>query len=156
MNNSIAQICSIDDLDALIELVKAFHRETNIHCDESNLMQTLENIISNEKIGKIWFIRQKASNVGYIAVSFGFSLEFGGFDAFVDEFFIHPQYRGCGLGHETLKQVKRHLHDLGIDALHLEVSKTEAGVISFYEKHGFKIRQNYHLMSAKLHSDGVE
>lgn len=156
MNNSIAQIRSINEVTELVQLVKAFHRETNIHCNENNLKQILENIISNDKIGKIWFIRHKLINAGYIAVSFGFSLEFGGFDAFVDEFFIQPAYRGFGLGREALEQVKSDLQTLGLSALHLEVSKTETGVISFYEKHQFKIRQNYHLMSAKLITDKVE
>jgi len=45
------------------------------------------------RLGRLWLIVSPHEPVGCIAVTFGFSLEHQGRDAFIDDFFIGPRFR---------------------------------------------------------------
>ncbi len=83
-------------------------------------------------------------------LSFGYSLEFGGKDAFIDEFYIQPEFRGLGLGKETLKLIKMVAKELGICTLLLEVDKTKDKAQKLYSDLNFIFRDRYFLMLASL------
>ena len=91
-------------------------------------------------------IGPKKSPVGYIAISFGFSLEMGGIDGFIDEFYIRANVRGRGMGSEVLESLLPALAQHGVKALHLEVSPGNRAQ-KLYARAGFKLRDGYHLMT---------
>lgn len=138
------------NISELLALIQSFHNESGISSQQTKLIKLLQQILQREDLGRIWLIQHQNMNVGYIAVSFGFSLEFGGFDAFIDELFVLPEYRGLGIGGEVLEKLKIQLENMGRRAVHLEVLKMDLRARSFYEDHAFKLRQGYHLMSALL------
>ncbi|MEO0390748.1 MAG: GNAT family N-acetyltransferase, partial [Pseudomonadota bacterium] len=88
--------------------------------------------------------------IGYIAVTFGWSIEFGGMDGFVDELFIRPGVRGRGIATEVLMALPRALAGAGLKALHLEVAEQNASAQRLYTKAGFRLRSGYHLMTRTL------
>jgi GNAT superfamily N-acetyltransferase len=45
--------------------------------------------------------------VGYIVLTFGYSLEYLGRDAFIDEFYLRESYRGRRWGRRTLESSRR-------------------------------------------------
>ena len=83
---------------------------------------------------------------GYLILTFGFSLEYGGRDAFIDEFFIATPHRGRGLGKAALEEVARLAPGLGVHAIHLEVADNNHGAESLYSRQGF-YRHNRRLMT---------
>ena len=94
--------------------------------------------------------------VGYAALCFGYSIEFRGRDAFVDELFIAEQARGKGLGSRVLELIRKEAARLGIVALHLEVARDNTRARRLYEKWGFRARERYYLMSCDLLSAASE
>ncbi len=60
--------------------------------------------------------------MGYIAVSFGWSIELGGMDGFLDEFYIREGVRGRGMGSEVLAALLPQLAQAGLVGLSLEVA----------------------------------
>ncbi len=98
-------------------------------------------------MGAIWLIGPRRAPVGYIAISFGWSIELGGMDGFVDEFFIRENVRGRGMGTEVLSQLIPQLAQAGLMALHLEVTPGNTRAQKLYSRRGFKMRDGHQLMS---------
>lgn len=88
--------------------------------------------------------------IGYVAISFGFSIEFGGRDAFIDEIFVSSEYRGSGYGREALALMKAEVARHDIKALHLEVTRTNKRAQQLYRSLGFSEREKYFLMSTEI------
>ena len=99
-------------------------------------------------MGRIWLICSESQPVGYIAICIGYSIEFAGRDAFIDEMFIVPEQRAKGIGKAALGLVKSEAASLGIRALHLEVARTNERAKRLYASAGFVARERFFLMSA--------
>ena len=78
-----------------------------------------------------------ASLLGYLAVTFGWSLEWGGRDAFVDELYLAPSHRGGGIGRTAIALAEDACRAAGVRALHLEVERENARGRALYARAGF-------------------
>lgn len=139
-----------EDLDRLLPLVAAFHAEEGIRQDETTRRKALMPLLEGSPLGAIYIIGPTRAPVGYIVLTFGWSVEFGGMDAFVDELFIRPAVRGRGMGSETLLTLSKVLGEAGVCALHLEVNHENETAKSLYARTGFKARDRYMLMTREL------
>jgi ribosomal protein S18 acetylase RimI-like enzyme len=136
-----------DDLERLLPMVAAFHATEGIQSSEEHRRAAVAPLLEGSNLGAIWLIGPSRGPVGYIAVTFGWSLELGGMDAFIDEFFIRENVRGRGMGTEVLMALLPQLADAGVTALHLEVAKDNARAQALYGRLGFKTREKYSLMT---------
>jgi len=59
-----------------------------------------------------------------VVLAFGFSFEYKGRDAFIDELFLKEAYRKKGIGGQTMRFVEQQAKELGVHAIHLEVEKS--------------------------------
>ena len=144
------QAASIKDLKTLLPLVKAFHTFEGIHISDIQRTHTVSQLLSNQSFGGIWLILTDAAVAGYIALTFGYSIEFGGKDAFIDELYILPELRGQGLGKQTLIEIQQKAKAHNIRALHLEVDRQNMKAQKVYAQIDFLPRINYMLMSVSL------
>jgi len=136
-----------EDIDKLLNLVKAYHEFEGIDLDDGDCRTAINRILDDKSLGVIWFILLGDKVIGYVAICFGFSLEFSGKDAFLDEFFIVPEYRQQGIGTKVLRIVNNEAKKFDIRALHLEVNRNSTRLIHFYKQAGFKARDKYMLMT---------
>lgn len=88
-------------------------------------------------------IAEDELTAGYVVVAFGYSLEFHGRDAFVDELFLRPAFRGRSLGREVLRFVEEQCRAAGVTALHLEVERKNTAAQEFYRRLGFQDHDRY-------------
>jgi len=146
-------------LDALLPLVRGYHEFEHVHMSDADRAAAVAPLLGpGSTLGCIWLIRMAEGSgdgpggeaVGYVALCFGYSIEFRGRDAFVDEFFLVESARGQGLGSRVLERVKAEARALGIAALHLEVARDNARARRLYEQWGFGAREQYTLMSCSL------
>lgn len=70
-------------------------------------------------------------------------MEYWGKNAYVDELFILPEYRGQGLGTQALKFVEEVAYSLDIETLHLEVSRNNIKAQELYRKFGYQDHSRY-------------
>ena len=77
-------------------------------------------------------------------------MEFGGRDAFIDEFFLVPGARGRGLGANVLDQVISEAAAGGTVALHLEVAGHNVTALRLYERRGFSPRVGYEMLTLEM------
>ncbi|MEM1004157.1 MAG: N-acetyltransferase [Pseudomonadota bacterium] len=138
------------DLDRLLALVSAFHAESGIAQDVDQTRAALLPLLEGIPHGCVYLIGPGRAPLGYIILTFGWSVEFGGMDGFVDEIYIRPAVRGRGIATEVLLDLPKALAEAGLTALHLEVDRTNETAQRLYQRTGFKPRDRYILMSKPL------
>lgn len=138
------------DLDRLAALVAAFHAEAGIDQDPDARRGALLPLLDGIPQGCVYLIGPARAPLGYVIITFGWSVEFGGMDAAVDEIYIRPAVRGRGIAGEVLIALPMALAGAGLKALHLEVGRDNDAAIRLYARAGFRPREGYMLMSKPL------
>lgn len=138
-----------DELAQLTRLVEDYHAFEEIPPNPAT-PEILRPLLTGDTLGRVWFVEEDGAVIGYVALCFGYSIEFGGRDAFVDEVFIEAAHRGRGLGKAALEALREEARRMGIVALHLEVGKENPRARRLYEGVGFRVRARYDLMTLPL------
>jgi GNAT superfamily N-acetyltransferase len=112
----------------------------------------VEKLVDDNSLGHLWLICETDHAIGYIALTFGYSLECHGHDAFIDELYLQASHRGWGIGTQAIKFVTDVCRSVGVRALHLEVERKNTAAQLFYKKAGFEDYRRY-LMTKWLLSD---
>lgn len=146
---SLLHLAAIDDLEKLLPLVTSFHAHHGIEINDDERIAALVPLLEGIPHGVAYLIGPRRAPVGYIVISFGYSVELGGIDAFVDEFFIRERVRGRGMGSEVLSTLLPALSEHGVKALHLEVAADNDRAQRLYKRAGFNLRAGYALMTRK-------
>jgi ribosomal protein S18 acetylase RimI-like enzyme len=131
------RIATGDDLALLVDFMRQFYAIDNYPFDAQIARWLLQQIVADSSLGRVWLIDYAEATIGYVVLTFGFSLEYRGRDAYIDELFLLDAYRGQGLGSHVLQCVLDACPALGIHALHLEVEHTNVVGQRLYHKHGF-------------------
>jgi ribosomal protein S18 acetylase RimI-like enzyme len=131
------------DFDALLPMIRALCEHDGTPFDEHAVGRALARLVGDESLGRVWLIESGGEAAGYVVLTFGFSLEFGGRDAFIDELFVKEEFRGRGLGNEAIRFAEDVCRERGIRALHLEVDRQNTRAQSVYRRAGFVDHQNY-------------
>ncbi|MEZ5924982.1 MAG: GNAT family N-acetyltransferase [Hyphomicrobiaceae bacterium] len=135
------------DAAVLARLMRAYYAYDGHDYDEVTVGQTLDAFLAEPAYGRAWLIEIDGTPAGYMVMCIGFSLEFGGRDAFVDEIYLEQAYRGRGIGRKALDHMIAEARRLGIRALHLEVDRDNALAERLYRALGFAPRDRFVLMS---------
>lgn len=136
-----------DHLEKLLGMVTAFHDEVGINLSDDARRAGVAPLLDGIPHGVAYLIGPPRSPIGYIIITFGWSLEFGGMDGFVDELYVRPGVRRRGIASETLQSLPRALGDAGLTALHLEINTANDTARRLYTRAGFAMRENYQLMT---------
>jgi len=137
------------DHDLLFQLMRNYYDYDQISLDELAARQALAQLLSDDPFGRVWLVYVEDKPVGYVVLTLGFSLEYHGRDAFIDEIYLEEPYRGRGIGAKIFAFVEEQARALGVRAIHLEVERHNQRAQSFYQKIGFKDNDR-RLMSKRL------
>jgi diamine N-acetyltransferase len=125
------------DLDALLPMLERFAPAQGYAFDAARARAALGALLSEPELGRVYRIVRAGLSVGYAVLCFGWSLEWGGRDAFVDELYLEPGQRGQGLGRAALRALVEEARALGVHALHLEVEASNRAAQALYRSEGF-------------------
>ncbi|HVB08777.1 MAG TPA: GNAT family N-acetyltransferase [Bacillota bacterium] len=134
------------DVEAVAALMEAFYDESHANWDRPAARFAMRRLLATPELGEIWVA---PGDAGYIVLTFGYSLEFGGRDAMIDEFFVRPEARGQGLGRAGLDQVVDWCRAEGVTAIHLEVESHNPDASRLYRRAGFADHDR-HLMTRRV------
>jgi ribosomal protein S18 acetylase RimI-like enzyme len=126
------------DANALLEFMQAYYAFDGHGFDREKARTALTALLRDASLGLAWLIFDGDAAVGYIVLCFGYSLEWLGRDAFVDEFYLQEEYRGRGWGRKTMAFVEDAARAVGIRALHLEVVRENTRALGLYRRLGFR------------------
>ena len=136
------------DLAVLEGLVRAYYAEDGLSFDERRQLAALARLVDGEALARGWLVRLGGRVVGYIVLTWSFSVESGGLDGYIDELFLAPEVRGRGLGSRVLALAELEARRLGLLRLYLEVEHGNRA-LSLYRRAGFVDHHRY-LMSKRL------
>lgn len=137
------------DVDAVIGMMRGYYAEDGYPFVEPDARRAVATLIRDERVGRLWVADDGGRVVGYLAVTLGFSLEYHGLDAFLDEVFLAAGSRGRGLGREALETAEQYCRERGVKALHLEVERHRDGALALYRRVGFEDHNRF-LMTKRL------
>ena len=140
------------EIPQLLSMMLDYYEEGGIPFDENKARVAFEGLIEDSRNGQVWLIIDNDTVAGYASLTLGYSLEFGGRDAFIDNIYVRPQDRNRGLGYKAISVLVRSAAAAGARAVHLEVDRENRRAQHIYEKAGFEPRQRYFLMSKYLRS----
>lgn len=129
--------------DILIALMREFYAVEHLAFDERVARAALRQILRNGALGSVYLIRFGEDVAGYVVLTFGFSLEFHGRDALIDELYLREEFRGKGLGRAALMFVEEVCRREGIKALHLEVDRVNTRAQEVYRAAGYRDHDRY-------------
>lgn len=127
----------LDDLESLVGLVREYYQYDGHRFVESKARDALAGLLLDGELGRVWVFCDGSQAVGYLALAFGYSIEYGGRDAFVDEFFLREAYRGRGLGTQALETAAMAAREAGVRAIHLEAVRGNDRALALYRRSGF-------------------
>ena len=133
----------------LVELMQEFYAESGYSMDRDRAHRAFQDLLADTSLGRVWLIHRDDQIAGYVILTLGYSLEYGGRDAFVDDLYLCPPFRGQGLGKLALVQLRETCLELGVRALHLEVERENHSAASLYRRSGF-VGHNRELLTLRL------
>jgi GNAT superfamily N-acetyltransferase len=140
---------SQSDLDRLLSWVAELYRHERIRFDTPVARPALAALLDDPSLGRVWLIAVNGQPVGYLVLAFGYSIEYGGRTAVLDELFVAEAYRGRGLGTRAVQFAADECRNLGLRALQLEVERHNPDAQRLYRAAGFVDHDRY-LMSLRL------
>ncbi len=119
-------------------MVKDFWAFEQIPFSSEAALKVWQKAWAHPEFVQAWLLEFESQTVGYVVLTFGFSLEYGGLDAYVDELFVKPEFRGRGFASQALAFLRLECQKLNVVALHLEVDTDNHNAKSLYAKMGFE------------------
>ena len=105
-----------------------------IKFDEPAARASFQQLLTLPAFGRTWLLCVENKPVGYIVLTMGFSFEFHGFDAFIDELFVDAAYRRRGFGRQAVAFVEQRAREMGVNAMHLEVDRGNDPAMELYRR----------------------
>jgi ribosomal protein S18 acetylase RimI-like enzyme len=143
-------LATLDDAPRLLPLIAASHSEYGLDLDDRAREAALLPLLQGSPLGAVWLLGLAKAPTGYVIITFGWSMELGGMDAFVDELYVRPKVRKRGIASEALTTISHSLGEVGVKALHLEVDKSDEATQRLYRRARFEARDRFSLMTRML------
>ena len=126
------------DRALLEELVRAYYDFDDHEYEPGLHGPALDAICAGDEHVRAWIIEDGETVAGYLILTIGFSMQYGGRDGFLDELFLKDAYRGKGLGRQVMAFLETQVKRLGFHYLHLEVVKANERARRLYESLGWE------------------
>ncbi len=131
------ELATNETIPSILEMMEEFYVIDQYPFDKERNKKNLHVFISNPELGRLWLIKMDSQIAGYICLAYCFSFEYGGRDAFIDEFFIKTEFRNQGIGQQTIDFLESESKKLGVNSIHLEVEKHNEAGNKLYLKKGY-------------------
>ena len=124
-------------------MMQEFYAIDNYPIDIEVSKQLFKEFVSNENLGKAFLICHSNEGriseiIGYVILTFIFSFEYKGRIAFLDELYISKNFRGKGIGKQTIDFIKQEATQLNVKLIYLEVENHNVNAQKLYLANDFE------------------
>ena len=157
MSQLVIREATLRDEAELIRIMRPLAEQEpgKIKFDEAAACATFRMFLSLPAFGRVWLLCEGNMAVGYIVLTIGFSFEFHGRDAFIDELYIDAAHRRRGFGRQAVAFIEEKARDLGVNAIHLEVDRGNDPAFELYRRTGYEDHNRF-LMTKWLNREDHE
>ena len=140
MSQLMIREATLQDEPQLLRMMRLLDEQESalIKFDETALSAAFRQFLALPAFGGIWILCEESQTVGYVVLTVGFSFEFRGHDAFIDELYIDAAYRRRGYGRRALAFAEERAREMGVNAIHLEVDHGNNPALELYRRTGYK------------------
>jgi GNAT superfamily N-acetyltransferase len=125
------------ELAAVVELLVTQLREHHNELPEEALARAAAGLWRRPQRGQLLIALEAGTVVGFAALSYLWTLERGGSNAWLDELYVVPTRRGYGIGTALLRSAIDVARQIGALAVELEIDADHARAVSLYQRAGF-------------------
>ena len=140
------------DIGTLVALMAQFYAESDYGLDRDLAEKAFAAILSDERLGYVWLIDEETKVVGYIVLTLGLGMEYGGLMACIDDLFVVPHGRNKGLATAALVQVRDFGKSIDVRAITVEVSHNNGSAQTVYRRLGLAKASDRQLLALALSS----
>ncbi|MBR8833038.1 MAG: GNAT family N-acetyltransferase [Stigonema ocellatum SAG 48.90 = DSM 106950] len=139
--------CTEADLPIVQNYVLSLYSKdpSGMEMTPKKIQNTFEEFILRPEKGRIIVFDIDKTVVGYAILVFFWSNEFGGDVIEVDELFVQEDYRNRGIGKIFFQWLQETWHSKAV-ALALQTTPTNKRAMAFYQRLGFSLSKNFHLI----------
>jgi ribosomal protein S18 acetylase RimI-like enzyme len=144
------RLATSKDVEELLHLMRQMQEDDpwSEVFDESVVRFSVLKLLQDPMYGVAYLAQDGEVLVGYVAICFDYSLEYGGKGAWIDELFVARSHRQRGIGAQLLEIAESASAEHHAKYLHLEVTPGNPA-IELYRRHGFVDHQRY-LMTKRI------
>jgi ribosomal protein S18 acetylase RimI-like enzyme len=126
-------------------LIERLYEHEGIAFEAERSRSALTGLLANPQWGSIWLLLADGETAGYVAVTVGYSLEFGGRFGLLDELYVEDAWRDQGFGRQAVSFAEDWCRAQGLRALRLEVGYDNARALGLYRRTGFEVHDRHFL-----------
>lgn len=128
-----------DDVPALVALMAEFYAEASFPLPRDAAAAAFAALIAEPRWGRVWLLPDPGDGApaGYMVLTVGYGMEYGGLRGFVDDLFVRPAARRRGLARAALREVRSAAEAMGVRVLLVETGPEDARTRSLYGQAGF-------------------
>lgn len=125
------------DLDRVLSLMTRYHAEAGLPYDDPHRAAAVAPLLDGSPLGAIWLVGPTRAPLGYVMITFGWSMAQGGMVGWLDEAFIRESVRNRGIGTEVMHAITVNLRSAGLKAMHVQLGP-DAAAAGFCKRCGFQ------------------
>ena len=128
-----------EDKSFYLDMAKNFYSSDAVYenIPEKHFTNTFSELMRSDNYTAGYIMEYESNIAGYALLAKTFSQEAGGMVLWIEELYVKPEYRSCGLGHEFFSYLRNNLCD-NIKRIRLEVEDSNKRAISLYKSMGSK------------------
>lgn len=148
--SSAIHLAGPDDQTRVVDLMSRYHQETAQDYDDDHRILVTRPLLDGSPLGAVWLIGPTRAPLGYVMVTFGWSMPHAGMVGWLSEIYIRPSVRRRGIGTETLNAISVTLRGAGVRAMHASLAVTHLEATKFCTRAGFVADPDHHVMTDRL------
>ena len=129
---------ALGDKEIYLRLAREFYA-TNavlIHVGEEHLLSTFNELMRSDEYAICYLFELDGETAGYSLLAKTYSQEAGGLVLWIEEIYVSPEFRGCGIGKEFFAFLLQN-KPRDVKRLRLEVERDNEGAVRLYRSFGF-------------------
>jgi len=136
---------TLEDEPDLLRMMRLLAEQEpgKIQFDKTAARATFRRFLTLPAFGRVWLLCEGSLPVGYIVLTIGFSFEFHGHDAFIDELYVDAAFRRRGFGRQAVALLEKKAREMGVNAIHLEVDRGNDPAFELYRRNGYEAHDRF-------------
>lgn len=126
-----------NDESRLVELMAEFYAEAGFELDCEHAAAAFAALLADDRLGQVWLLETDSAPVGYLVLTFRYSMEYGGPAGILDELFIRRPFCDRGLATAAVSELCEFCRARGLRAISVEAGRENDAAQRVYRGAGF-------------------